>query len=110
MLSGSMTLWVGDAPPVRLVPGEYALAPHGVPHTYSAGAEGAVALVTSLPGGFVAFVREAGEPALRPELPVLDGPPDVERLAPHRRRPRHHAARPARHAAGELAAASPRGV
>ena len=54
---------------------------HGVPHTYRAGDEGAVALVTSAPGGFVAFLREAGTPAARAELPVLDGPPDVERLA-----------------------------
>jgi len=46
-----------------------------------AGPESAVALVSSLPGGFAAFVREAGTPALRPELPALDGPPDVERLA-----------------------------
>jgi quercetin dioxygenase-like cupin family protein len=80
VLSGSVTLWAGEAPPVRLVAGEYALAPHGVPHTYRAGAEGAVMLVTSLPGGFAAFLREAGTPALRSELPVLDGPPDVERL------------------------------
>jgi quercetin dioxygenase-like cupin family protein len=80
VLSGSLTLYVGDAPPVKLVPGEYALAPHGVPHTYRAGAEGAVALVSSLPGGFAAFVREACEPALRSELPFLDGPPDAERL------------------------------
>ena len=28
----------------------------------------------------MAFLREAGEPAARPELPVLDGPPDGERL------------------------------
>jgi quercetin dioxygenase-like cupin family protein len=80
LLSGSMTLWVGDEPPVKLVPGEYALAPHGVPHTYRAGPDGAVALVTSLPGAFVAFLREAGTPAPRAELPVLDGPPDAERL------------------------------
>ena len=26
-------------------------------------------------------MREVGRPALRPELPVLDGPPDVARLA-----------------------------
>lgn len=81
VLSGSVTLWAGDAPPVRLVPGEYALAPHGVPHTYKAGDEGAVMLVSTLPGAMTAFVREAGTPALRRELPVLDGPPDVERLA-----------------------------
>ncbi len=81
VLSGALTLWAGDEPPVKLVPGEYALAPHGIPHTYRAGDEGAVVLVTSAPGDFVPFLREAGEPALRPELPVLDGPPDAERLA-----------------------------
>jgi quercetin dioxygenase-like cupin family protein len=81
VLSGSLTLWAGDEPPVKLVPGEYALAPHGVPHTYQAGPAGAVTLVSSRPGRFAAFVREAGTPALRPELPVLDGPPDAERLA-----------------------------
>ena len=81
VLEGSVTLWAGDEPPIKLVPGEYALAPHGVPHTYRAGDAGAVMLVTSAPGNFVPFLREAGEPALRPELPVLDGPPDPERLA-----------------------------
>jgi quercetin dioxygenase-like cupin family protein len=81
VLSGSLTLWAGDAPPRTLGPGEYALAPRGVPHTYKAGDEGAVALVSAAPGNFVPFLREAGEPAARPELPVLDGPPDAERLA-----------------------------
>jgi quercetin dioxygenase-like cupin family protein len=81
VLSGSMTLWVGDEPPVTLAPGSYALAPRGVPHTYKAGPDGAVGLVSSLGGGFAAFLREAGTPALRPELPVLDGPPDADRLA-----------------------------
>lgn len=81
VLEGELTLWVGDEDPVTLVPGQFVLAPHGVPHTYRAGDEGAVTLVTSAPGGFAAFVREAGRPAERPELPVLDGPPDAERLA-----------------------------
>jgi quercetin dioxygenase-like cupin family protein len=81
VLEGTLTLWVGDEDPVTLVPGQYILAPHGVPHTYRAGADGAVTLVTSVPGGFVDFLREAGRPALRPELPVLDGPPDVDGLA-----------------------------
>jgi quercetin dioxygenase-like cupin family protein len=80
VLSGSVTLWAGDEPPVKLVPGEYALAPHGIPHTYRAGDDGAVFLVTSVPGGFVDFVRAFGRPAERPELPVMDGPPDAERL------------------------------
>jgi quercetin dioxygenase-like cupin family protein len=81
VLSGSVTLWVGDADPVTLVPGEFALAPHGIPHTYRVGDTTAVFLVTSTPGTFVSFLREAGQPALSPELPVLSGPPDAERLA-----------------------------
>ena len=81
VLEGELTLWVGDEPPVKLVPGEYALAPHGVPHTYRVGDQPGRFLVTSTPGTFVSFVREVGRPAQRPELPVLDGPPDAERLA-----------------------------
>ena len=37
-------------------------------------------MITST-SSFASFVRAAGEPAERPELPVLDGPPDAERLA-----------------------------
>jgi quercetin dioxygenase-like cupin family protein len=81
VLEGSLTLWVGDADPVRLVPGEFALAPHGIPHTYRVGDSRGLFLVTSTPGTFVSFLREAGRPATRPELPTLDGPPDTERLA-----------------------------
>ena len=81
VLEGSLELWVGDEPPIKLVPGEYALAPHGIPHTYRAGDEGAVSLVTSLPGAFVSFVRAVGRPAERAELPVLEGPPDAAALA-----------------------------
>jgi quercetin dioxygenase-like cupin family protein len=81
VLEGELTLWVGNEPPVKLVAGEYALAPHGVPHTYRVGDSRGLFLVTSAPGGFVSFLREAGRVAERPELPVLDGPPDAERLA-----------------------------
>jgi quercetin dioxygenase-like cupin family protein len=80
VLEGSLTLWAGGEPPVKLVPAEFALAPHGVPHTYRTGPEGAVFLVTSTPGAFVDFVRAVGRPAERPELPAMDGPPDAERL------------------------------
>jgi hypothetical protein len=38
----------------------------------------AVILLTA--NGFADFVRAYGVPAERPELPVLDGPPDSERL------------------------------
>jgi quercetin dioxygenase-like cupin family protein len=81
VLSGSVTVWAGAAEPVVLDAGDYALAPRGVPHTYRAGDNGAVMLVSSAPGTFVPFLREAGQVAPRPELPVLDGPPDAERLA-----------------------------
>jgi mannose-6-phosphate isomerase-like protein (cupin superfamily) len=81
VLDGSLTVWIGDAEPVTLGPGEFALAPRGVPHTNRVGDAPATYLVTSTPGGFVSFVREAGVPAARAELPVLDGPPDTERLS-----------------------------
>ncbi len=81
VLEGDLTLWVGDADPVRLVPGEFALAPHGIPHTYRVGDSRGLFLVTSAPGTFVSFLRDAGRPARAPELPVLDGPPDADRLS-----------------------------
>ena len=37
--------------------------------------------VVASPAGFEDFVRAFGEPAATDTLPVLDGPPDVERLA-----------------------------
>ena len=81
VLEGELTLWVGDAEPVVLGPGEFANAPAGVPHTYCVtSAEPVVSLVMGKPG-FAAFVRDAGVPAERHELPVLDGPPDAERIA-----------------------------
>ena len=80
VLAGSVTLWVGDRAPVRIGPGEFARAPKGIPHSYRVGAEPGEFIVTT-DGRFAEFVRAAGTPAPRRELPVLDGPPDVERLA-----------------------------
>jgi mannose-6-phosphate isomerase-like protein (cupin superfamily) len=79
VLSGEITLWVGDQAPVVLGPGESVLAPRGIPHTYRTDALTELFVITN--GTFATFVRAAGTPALRPELPVLDGPPDAERLA-----------------------------
>ena len=78
VLAGSLTLSAGERV-IRLVPGEFALAPRGVPHTYRAGDQGAVVLITTVPGGFVSFLREAGVPALSAKLPV-PSPPDPSRL------------------------------
>jgi mannose-6-phosphate isomerase-like protein (cupin superfamily) len=73
--SGSVTLWVGDRAPVVIGPGEFARAPKGVPHTYRVGAEPGAFVVTT-DGRFAQFVRAAGVPAVRAELPVVDGPPE----------------------------------
>lgn len=80
VLDGEVTFWAGEE--VReLRPGDFALGPKGVPHTYRVTGEApARILVTSSSGAFASFVQAYGEPAPRRELPVLDGPPDVERL------------------------------
>jgi len=81
VLEGELSLWAGDEQLV-LRPGQFANAPKGVPHTYRVTSEQrARYLVTSSTGGFAAFVRAFGEPAERRELPVPNGPPDVDRLA-----------------------------
>jgi hypothetical protein len=73
-------VWVGDEQKT-LGAGEFALGPKGVPHTYRVtGAEPARILATSSTGVFARFVTALGTPAPRRELPVLAGPPDVERL------------------------------
>src|SRR3954447_5567186 len=80
VLEGEITVYVGDDATV-LRSGEFINAPRGVAHTFRvSGPEPARMLVTSAPARFDAFVRELGEPAAREELPVLDAPPDVERL------------------------------
>jgi quercetin dioxygenase-like cupin family protein len=82
VLSGELTVWAGEAEPLVLGPGGFLNAPRGVPHTYRVtSAEPATWLVTTAHPHFAAFVREAGVPAERHELPVLDGPPDADRLA-----------------------------
>jgi quercetin dioxygenase-like cupin family protein len=81
VLDGEVTFWAGDEERL-LRSGDFAFGPKGVPHTYRVtGDEPARILVTSSSGAFAAFVQAYGEPAPRRELPVLEGPPDVERLA-----------------------------
>jgi mannose-6-phosphate isomerase-like protein (cupin superfamily) len=80
VVSGSLTLWVGDRAPVTVRAGEFVMAPREIPHTYRVGGEPAEVLLTTN-GRFATFTRAAGRPAERPELPVLDGEIDVARLA-----------------------------
>ena len=79
VLEGDVTLHTAHGERT-LGPGEFAVGPRGVPHTYRAGARGVRMLVVSAPAGFAEFVREMGVPAEREELPVLEGPPDIVRL------------------------------
>jgi mannose-6-phosphate isomerase-like protein (cupin superfamily) len=79
LLEGNLTLWVGSDR-IELEPGQFALAPHGVPHTYRVQSEqGARWLVTSSDASFDRFVRAYGEPATEDRLPD-PAPPDAERL------------------------------
>lgn len=79
LLEGRLSLWVGRDR-IELEPGEFALAPHGIPHTYRVESEdGARWLVTSSDGSFDRFVAAYGVPAQDDRLPDR-GEPDVERL------------------------------
>ena len=79
VLDGALIVWLGDQR-LELKQGDYALAPHGVPHTYRVeSAEGARWLATST-DGFDRFVSEVGVPAEEDRLPDPT-PPDPERLA-----------------------------
>ena len=80
VLEGEVCLWAGEER-ILLRAGQFANAPAGVPHTYRVVSdEKARILVTSPTGDFVRFVLAYGEPAERHELPVVEGPPDAERL------------------------------
>ena len=80
VLEGELELVCGGERSVARA-GAFAFLPRGVAHTFRVSSpQPARMLVTSAPARFDAFVRELGEPAAREELPVLDGPPDVERL------------------------------
>jgi mannose-6-phosphate isomerase-like protein (cupin superfamily) len=79
LLEGRVTLWCGDRR-LELSPGDFALAPHGIPHTYRVESEeGARWLVTSSDASFDRFVRAYGEPATEDRLPD-PAAPDLERL------------------------------
>jgi quercetin dioxygenase-like cupin family protein len=78
VLEGTVTLWYGNEC-LELGPGEFALAPHGVPHTYKVGEDGARMLVTSSTADFDRFVAELGRPAEEDRLPD-PSVPDLDRL------------------------------
>ena len=88
MLEGSATLFTPGRE-VTLEPGDFFLAPRGVPHTYETGDEGARWLVTSTPAHFEAFVRDVAEagPVDPPALTALAARHQIEILGPPGARP-----------------------
>ena len=79
LLEGRMELSCGDKA-WTVEPGDFALLPRGVPHTFTV-TEGRAArmLQLSWPGQFESFIREVGEPAARMTLPEPQEP-DLEKL------------------------------
>src|SRR3954462_7488684 len=75
VLEGSATIYVGDES-VELGPGEHAFGPHGVPHRFVIGPEGAKMIWVLTPGGFETLVQEGSVPAEN------DSPPGPEILPP----------------------------
>jgi len=83
LLEGELSLLLPDRE-IKLEPGQFVLAPHGVPHAYQVGPEPARFLVLSNPPGFEGFVREISAcDEVTPE--VLDSTAagyDIEILGP----------------------------
>jgi quercetin dioxygenase-like cupin family protein len=57
LLDGALTLYLPGRE-ITMAPGEFALAPRGVPHSYRVGDAPARFLVLSTPGGFERFVAD----------------------------------------------------
>jgi quercetin dioxygenase-like cupin family protein len=75
VLEGELALFVAGRQLV-LGPGQAALCPRDVPHTYRVDSEQARWLVINTPSGFDAFVRQVAEPAPVDQLPAAGRPFD----------------------------------
>jgi len=71
LLDGELTLFLPGRE-IPLAPGEWVLAPRGVPHSYRVGDAPARFLVLNQPGAFVGFVRDVA--ALDEPTPEALGP------------------------------------
>jgi quercetin dioxygenase-like cupin family protein len=79
VLEGELRIVCGDAEH-RAGPGDYALLPRGVPHTFAAVGDRDVRMLTLVsPGGGERFFLDAGVPASASGLPPV-GPPDIPRM------------------------------
>jgi quercetin dioxygenase-like cupin family protein len=80
VVEGRISLWLPGRS-VELGAGESFFAPRGIPHVYRVESERARWLALGNPPGFVAFVREVGDPAEDDGFPPDDHEPDVARIA-----------------------------
>src|SRR5262245_35683302 len=80
VLDGELELHAGDDS-VLLCPGDAFVAPRGIPHTYRVVSHVPARWLVISNGGFEAFLEAVSDPAPRAELPTVDGPPDMPRIA-----------------------------
>jgi quercetin dioxygenase-like cupin family protein len=80
VIEGELTFWVGGETTVAPA-GSFVFGPKGIPHTFMVSSEQARFLLVAEPAGFDRFMRAAGEPAPRPEIPPAPTEaPDVAAL------------------------------
>jgi quercetin dioxygenase-like cupin family protein len=80
VLEGEVRLFVGGRE-IGLASGQAVFAPRGVPHAYRVESDRARWLVINSPAGYEHFLRAAGEPALRADLPPAGRHTDPAALA-----------------------------
>lgn len=82
VVEGEVMIWIGEEEPVVLGPGQSAVAPQGIPHTYRVTSEdGARWFVSSTPARFGRMVAAYAEPTDAVTLDQIEAsPPDLDRL------------------------------
>lgn len=82
VIEGEVTIWVGSNEPIVLGPGDSAVAPKGIPHTYRVTSAGPARMfASSTPARFGRMVIEYAEPT--PAITLDQVPataPDLDRL------------------------------
>jgi quercetin dioxygenase-like cupin family protein len=68
VVEGSITVEVGGES-IEVGAGQHAFGPHGIPHRFTAGPDGARMLWVLVPGGFENMIEEASVPAEAPTVP-----------------------------------------